>query len=331
MPDGTTATTRRVVIASGLLAGLAAPAARAAASKAELNRDGQAALQQLYSVAPKAREMGAKARAILVFPRIVKAGLMVGGLTGNGVLLEGGRPTQYFNLSAATYGLQIGAQKYAYALFFITQSGLDYLKKSDGWAIGSGPSVVVMDEGKAMSTTSTTLTQDVYAFPFGQKGLMAGLGLEGSKITQIHPSAEPADELKELAVAPRHGGREGRQQGEHGLCQKRRTATTCASVEAEPARSQRMLVGDGRRDRQQADQDEGSDLGVEEEVVAVVGPALGREDPPREPDRQDQARRDAVPEVDAVRRGPRSRGPRPAGRMTSSTASTPNRAKISRW
>jgi lipid-binding SYLF domain-containing protein len=192
MPDGIPATTRRVLVtavpAALLLSGLAAPAAWAAASKAELNRDGQAALQQLYSVAPKAREMGAKARAILVFPRIVKAGLMVGGLTGNGVLLEGGRPTQYFNLSAATYGLQIGAQKYAYALFFINQSAIDYLKKSDGWAIGSGPSVVVMDEGKALSTTSTTVTQDVYAFPFGQKGLMAGLGLEGSKITQIHPS-----------------------------------------------------------------------------------------------------------------------------------------------
>ena len=192
MRDAIPATTRRAVVAGVptalLVGGLAAPAAHAAASKAELSRDGQAALQQLYAVAPKAREMGGKARAILVFPKIVKAGLMVGGLTGNGVLLEGGRPTQYFNLSAATYGLQIGAQKYSYALFFITQTAIDYLKKSDGWAIGSGPSVVVMDEGKALSTTSTTVTQDVYAFPFGQKGLMAGLGLEGSKITQIHPS-----------------------------------------------------------------------------------------------------------------------------------------------
>jgi len=192
MPDATAATTRRTVAASiplaVLLASLAAPSAQAAPSRADLDRDGQAALQQLYSTAPRARELGAKARAVLVFPKIVKAGLMVGGLTGNGVLLEGGRPTQYFNLSAATYGLQIGAQKYSYALFFITQSSLDYLRKSNGWALGSGPSVVVMDEGKALSTTSTTLTQDVYAFPFGQKGLMAGLGLEGSKITPIQPS-----------------------------------------------------------------------------------------------------------------------------------------------
>jgi lipid-binding SYLF domain-containing protein len=74
-------------------------------------------------------------------------------------------------------------------MFFMTNSALDYLNKSDGWQIGSGPSVVVMDKGAAASVTSTTLTHDVYAFPFGQHGLMAGVGLEGSKITRIHPSA----------------------------------------------------------------------------------------------------------------------------------------------
>jgi lipid-binding SYLF domain-containing protein len=165
-----------------------APGAEAGPSKAELNRDGQAALQQLYAVAPKAREMSGKARAIAVFPKIVKAGLMIGGLSGDGVLLERGRPVAYLNLSAGSYGLQAGVQKYSYALFFMTQSALNYVKESKGWSIGSGPSVVVMDEGKALSNTSMTVTQDVYAFPFGQKGLMAGLGLEGSKITQINPS-----------------------------------------------------------------------------------------------------------------------------------------------
>jgi lipid-binding SYLF domain-containing protein len=72
-------------------------------------------------------------------------------------------------------------------MFFMTQSALDYLQKSGGWQVGSGPSVVVMDKGTAASTTSTTLSQDVYAFPFGQHGLMAGLGLEGSKISRINP------------------------------------------------------------------------------------------------------------------------------------------------
>jgi lipid-binding SYLF domain-containing protein len=188
MADGHRIARRGVFALAALLAAFAAPAAQAGPSRANLNRDGQAALQQLYALQPKATALRGRALAILVFPHIVKAGLMIGGLTGDGVLFEGGRPVAYFNLSAATYGLQAGAQKYAYALFFLTQSSLDYIKSSKGWAIGSGPSVVVMDEGKAMSTTSTTVTQDVYAFPFGQKGLMAGLGLEGSKITQINPS-----------------------------------------------------------------------------------------------------------------------------------------------
>jgi lipid-binding SYLF domain-containing protein len=72
-----------------------------------------------------------------------------------------------------------------FALKFV--AALDYLRQNNGWTVGSGPSVVVVDEGVARSLTSMTLTQDVYAFPFGQKGLMAGLGLEGAKITEISP------------------------------------------------------------------------------------------------------------------------------------------------
>jgi lipid-binding SYLF domain-containing protein len=180
-------TTRRIALTLVLAASFAPPA-YAKASKADIDRDSRAALQQLYASSPKAKELGAKSRAILVFPHIVKAGLGIGGLSGNGVLMQKGRSLAYYNMSAGTMGLQAGAQKYSYALFFITQSAVDYLGKSDGWAIGSGPSVVVLDEGKAKSVNSTTLSQDVYAFPFGQKGLMAGLGLEGSKITKINPS-----------------------------------------------------------------------------------------------------------------------------------------------
>ena len=122
-----------------------------------------------------------------MFPKIYKGGLIIGGLSGDGVLRVGGKASAYFNLSAASFGLQAGAQKYSFALFFMTDEALAYLEKSDGWAIGSGPSVVVVDKGAAASLSSMTLTQDVYAVPFGQSGLMAGLGLEGSKITRIHP------------------------------------------------------------------------------------------------------------------------------------------------
>ena len=128
-----------------------------------------------------------EAKAVLVFPRIVKGGFIVGGQSGDGVLLVHGHRTAYYNISAASYGLQAGGQAFSYALFFVNQKALAYLQKSNGWSVGSAPSVVVMDKGKAMSSNIATLTQDVYAFPFGQNGLMAGMGIEGCKITPIHP------------------------------------------------------------------------------------------------------------------------------------------------
>jgi lipid-binding SYLF domain-containing protein len=179
---------RRLILAGGAAAALCARSAHAA-SRRELEQDAQIALQRLYASEPKAAQLGARARAVLVFPKIVKAGFMVGGQTGNGVLFEGGKATRYYNISAGSFGLQAGAQVYGYALFFITQSALDYLRKSQGWAVGSGPSIVVLDQGKAKTMNTTTLTQDVYAMAFGQQGLMAGLGLEGSKISEIHPQA----------------------------------------------------------------------------------------------------------------------------------------------
>jgi lipid-binding SYLF domain-containing protein len=156
-----------------------------AATAQELNTDGQAALERLCAQSAKAARFRRSAAAILVFPRIVKAGLLIGGQGGEGVLLVRGKPTAYYRISAVSYGLQVGGQSFSYVLFLMNDSALSYLNSSDGWSIGSGPSVVVMDKGKAMSNTTTTLTQDVYAFPFGQSGLMAGMGLEGSKITQI--------------------------------------------------------------------------------------------------------------------------------------------------
>ena len=161
------------------------PQSARAATAAELSANGKAALSRLYSQSSKAARFGKSAHAILVFPKIVKAGFVVGGQGGEGVLLIRGKPAGYYKITAVSYGLQAGGQSFSYALFLMNDKALAYLHKSDGWAIGSGPSVVVIDKGKAMSNTTTTLTEDVYAFPFGQKGLMAGLGLEGSKIKQI--------------------------------------------------------------------------------------------------------------------------------------------------
>lgn len=159
-----------------------------AASASEISRDARAALDRLLASEPAAQALNSRSVAVLVFPTIIKAGFIIGGQGGDGALFVGGRTEAYYNIAAASFGLQAGAQTFSYALFFVTQSALSYLSRSNGWAIGSGPSIVIVDKGAAASLTSTTLTQDVYAFPFGQRGLMAGIGLEGSKITRIHPA-----------------------------------------------------------------------------------------------------------------------------------------------
>jgi lipid-binding SYLF domain-containing protein len=174
---------RTLAIALVLLAVLAVDAG--AASKQELDRDGKKALKTLISKVKAANMLNGKAVAVLVFPDMVKAGFMLGGQIGEGVLLRGGKPSAYYNSVGASYGYQVGAQKFGYALFFMNEKSVKYLDSSDGFEVGMGPSFVLVDEGKGKSMTSTTATQDVYAFIFSQSGLMAGLGLQGTKITKI--------------------------------------------------------------------------------------------------------------------------------------------------
>jgi lipid-binding SYLF domain-containing protein len=166
---------------------LAAPQTAMAADAAKIDRESRAALQKLYKTTPAAKRLGEKAKAILVFPSIIKAGFGVGGQGGNGALLVGGKTAGYYNIAAGSYGLQAGVQKFGYAMFLMTDSARKYVNKSDGWEVGVGPSIVVVDSGAAKSLTTTTAKDDVYAFIFSQKGLMAGVGIQGSKITKITP------------------------------------------------------------------------------------------------------------------------------------------------
>jgi len=163
----------------------AAPHRAVAASAEELDQNAKIALQKLYSESSGAKAIGEKAVSALVFPGITKGGFIVGGLYGEGVLLKKGKVNSYYNTIAASYGLQAGLQKYGYVLFFMTEAAENYLNKSDGWELGMGPNIVVVDVGAAKSLSTTTAQSDIYAFFFNQKGLMAGLGLQGTKITKI--------------------------------------------------------------------------------------------------------------------------------------------------
>jgi len=173
-----------VLLLAAIVVSMSAPLAFAA-SREETRRNAEQTLAQLYAKNSAAKLLGEKAKGILVFPNIVKAGFMFGGQIGDGVLLKNGKLAGYYNTVAASYGLQVGLQVYGYALFFMNDGALAYLDKSGGFEVGVGPSIVVVDAGMGKSLTSTTITQDVYAFIFNQQGLMAGLGIQGSKITKL--------------------------------------------------------------------------------------------------------------------------------------------------
>lgn len=163
------------------------PREAVSATRAEINRDVNTALDTLYRTSPAARKISKISKGVLVFPSIIKGSFVLGGEYGEGAMRVNGKTVGYYNTVAASYGLEAGAQSFGYALFFLDQKSLDYLKKTDGWELGTTPNFVVMDEGMARNLTTTTAHSGIYAFVFNQKGLMAGISIEGSKITPIHP------------------------------------------------------------------------------------------------------------------------------------------------
>ena len=181
---------RRTLLATSFAAAAAASlvafGGRAmAATSQDLDRQSAQALQSLYKSSSAASDISKHARAILVFPNIVKAGLVFGGSYGEGVLMSGLKVTEYYNSVGGSWGLQAGAESFGYAVFLMTDEAVEYLNKSKGWEIGIGPTVVVVNEGVAKNLSSSTLKESAYAFIFDQQGLMASLSIEGTKISRI--------------------------------------------------------------------------------------------------------------------------------------------------
>jgi len=163
------------------------PCQAIAASKAEIDRDVDAALIKLYQDSTEAKAFAERAAGILVFPSIVKAGFILGAMYGEGALRVKGKTAGYYNAVAASYGLQAGVQTFGYAVFFMNQEKLKYLDESEGWEIGGAPSLVIVNKGVAGSLSTTSARADIYVFFFDQSGLMAGLGLQSTKISKINP------------------------------------------------------------------------------------------------------------------------------------------------
>jgi lipid-binding SYLF domain-containing protein len=182
---------RGLLLATSLAVAAIAPLAMvapasAASTTGELNRDSAHALELLYKSNPAAAALGKSAKAVLIFPNIVKAGFVFGGAYGEGELESGSKIDSYYNSFTGSWGLQAGAQSYGYAVFLMTNKAVEYIHATHGWEIGTGPTVVIVDAGIAQNLTTSTLKDDAYAFIFDQQGLMAGVSIEGTKISRVN-------------------------------------------------------------------------------------------------------------------------------------------------
>jgi lipid-binding SYLF domain-containing protein len=144
-----------------------------------------AALTRFDQEVPAGRALFAKAKGVLVFPKVIKAGFGIGGEYGEGALRIGGRSVVYYNTVAASIGLQLGAQARAELILFMTEEALAAFRGSDGWEIGVDGSVALVSVGVAGEIETTTLADPVIGFVFGEQGLMANLSLEGAKISSL--------------------------------------------------------------------------------------------------------------------------------------------------
>ena len=157
----------------------------AAKTAAEIDAAVAAARDQCAKQIKGCEAAAAKAQGMLVFPEVTKAAIGVGGSYGEGALIVGDKTAGYYSTAAASIGLQLGAEKYAQIIMFMTAEALDKFRNSSGWEAGANAQVAMIDEGKAADIDSVLRSTPVVAFVFGQKGLMGDLSVEGSKITKL--------------------------------------------------------------------------------------------------------------------------------------------------
>ena len=177
---------RPIILATAAIVAVSVMNQASAATAEDLDKDSRQALQTLYKTEPLAEQMSRTAKAMLVFPNVIKAGLVFGGGYGEGEMIKDSTVVDYYNSVTGSWGLQAGAQSYAYVVFLMTDDAVRYVEKTKGWELGVGPTIVAVDAGLAKNLSTSSLKDDAYAFIFSQEGLMAGVSIEGTKITRIN-------------------------------------------------------------------------------------------------------------------------------------------------
>jgi lipid-binding SYLF domain-containing protein len=156
-----------------------------ASKRREIDIGATDTLNRLYSTTKSAQDLGAKARGILIFPKLLSAGFIVGGEYGDGVLRSGGADHGYYRAISGSFGWQIGAQSKAFILMFMTQDAYDKFVRSSGWQIGVDATVALATVGANGQIDTNTAQQPIIGFAMTNAGLMAGLSLEGTKISKL--------------------------------------------------------------------------------------------------------------------------------------------------
>jgi lipid-binding SYLF domain-containing protein len=176
-----------MVIATALLAAGVAMAA----SAVEIDENSNAAIVIFRDDVNGAEVFLNQAAGYLIFPRVIKVGIGIGGETGEGALRVGGKTVDYYRTSAGSFGFQLGAQAKSIVIAFMTQEALDKFSNSSGWKVGIDGSVALIDLGAGKTIDTGNIKDPVVGFIFGAKGLMYNLTLEGSKISKLDKGKKP--------------------------------------------------------------------------------------------------------------------------------------------
>ena len=159
--------------------------ASAADKRQELNAAATATLSKLYEAAPQSKQLVAQARGVLVFPAVLSASFIVGAQHGSGVLRVNGQDTGYYSITGGSIGLQIGAQSKAMVVMFMTDDALAKFRNSSGWTVGADATVAVASLGVNGNIDSYTVQQPIVGFVLNNGGLVAGVSVDGSKISPL--------------------------------------------------------------------------------------------------------------------------------------------------
>ncbi|MGF1445693.1 MAG: YSC84-related protein [Pikeienuella sp.] len=196
MPVPSSAThnaSRQILIALGLITVLLAASLVSKAPAAEretIDARVSLALAELRAAVPGVADLIDRSRGVLMMPRVVKGGFILGAAYGEGSLLlptgtERLQPVAYYSVASASVGLQAGLQESSHALVFLTPEALAAFRASDGWEAGVDAEVTILDGGAAVGSSTTEFNAPVVAFVFGADGLLIGASLEGAKYSQI--------------------------------------------------------------------------------------------------------------------------------------------------